>query len=144
MTRSLTRDSRRAASWANVWRGTTEAACSSFSRFTSITESGLIRPRIFFTSAIIRTIAWIPFLGRSGAFNQTVIGLGLATRPLIARAHAAGLAVHVWTVNDAETMNSLLDLGADGIMTDQIELLRKVMIDRGQWNPRAGAGDCEA
>jgi putative spermidine/putrescine transport system permease protein len=36
----------------------------------------------FFTSAIIRTIAWIPFLGRSGAFNQTVIALGITSRPL--------------------------------------------------------------
>jgi putative spermidine/putrescine transport system permease protein len=36
----------------------------------------------FFTSAIIRTIAWIPFLGRSGAFNQAVIALGLTSRPL--------------------------------------------------------------
>jgi len=36
----------------------------------------------FFTSAIIRTIAWIPFLGRNGAFNQTVMGLGLTSRPL--------------------------------------------------------------
>jgi putative spermidine/putrescine transport system permease protein len=36
----------------------------------------------FFTSAIIRTIAWIPFLGRSGAFNQAVMALGLTPRPL--------------------------------------------------------------
>lgn len=36
----------------------------------------------FFTSAIIRTIAWIPFLGRNGAFNQTLMGIGLTTRPL--------------------------------------------------------------
>ena len=36
----------------------------------------------FFTSAIIRTIAWIPFLGRNGAFNQAVMGLGLTSRPL--------------------------------------------------------------
>jgi putative spermidine/putrescine transport system permease protein len=36
----------------------------------------------FFTSAIIRTIAWIPFLGRSGAFNQALISLGLTARPL--------------------------------------------------------------
>jgi len=36
----------------------------------------------FFTSAIIRTIAWIPFLGRSGAFNQAVMGLGLTSQPL--------------------------------------------------------------
>jgi putative spermidine/putrescine transport system permease protein len=36
----------------------------------------------FFTSAIIRTIAWIPFLGRSGAFNQALMALNLTTRPL--------------------------------------------------------------
>jgi putative spermidine/putrescine transport system permease protein len=36
----------------------------------------------FFTSAIIRTIAWIPFLGRSGAFNQALMGLHLTTHPL--------------------------------------------------------------
>jgi putative spermidine/putrescine transport system permease protein len=36
----------------------------------------------FFTSAIIRTIAWIPFLGRSGAFNQALMGLHITTRPL--------------------------------------------------------------
>jgi glycerophosphoryl diester phosphodiesterase len=66
------------------------------------------------------------------------IPISLASAPLIARAHDAGLDVHVWTVNDASVMNSLLDLGADGIMTDQTELLREVLISRGQWHPRAG------
>lgn len=36
----------------------------------------------FFTSAIIRTIAWIPFLGRNGAFNQFVMATGLTSQPL--------------------------------------------------------------
>ncbi len=36
----------------------------------------------FWTSGIIRTIAWIPFLGRNGAFNQIVMGLGLTSQPL--------------------------------------------------------------
>ncbi|MDQ8728866.1 ABC transporter permease [Bradyrhizobium sp. LHD-71] len=36
----------------------------------------------FFTSAIIRTMAWIPFLGRSGVFNQAVMGLGFTSQPL--------------------------------------------------------------
>jgi len=36
----------------------------------------------FFTSAIIRTIAWIPFLGRNGAFNQFIMGIGFASQPL--------------------------------------------------------------
>jgi putative spermidine/putrescine transport system permease protein len=36
----------------------------------------------FWTSGIIRTIAWIPFLGRNGAFNQLLMGLGLTSQPL--------------------------------------------------------------
>lgn len=62
----------------------------------------------------------------------------LATEATIARAHAAGLAVHVWTVNDKDAMKRLLDRGVDGIMTDQTETLREVLIGRGQWHPRRG------
>lgn len=36
----------------------------------------------FWTSGIIRTIAWIPFLGRNGAFNQILMGLGITSHPL--------------------------------------------------------------
>jgi glycerophosphoryl diester phosphodiesterase len=60
----------------------------------------------------------------------------LATRPVIWRAHAAGLHVHVWTVNDRPAMQALLDLGADGIMTDDLHALRDVLQARGQWHPR--------
>jgi glycerophosphoryl diester phosphodiesterase len=45
--------------------------------------------------------------------------------------------VHVWTVNDPAVMTSLLDLGADGIMTDRTEVLRDVLISRGEWRPAA-------
>ncbi|MFD9887544.1 glycerophosphodiester phosphodiesterase [Streptomyces alboflavus] len=48
-------------------------------------------------------------------------------------AHARGLQVHVWTINDADRMHALLDLGVDGIMTDHIETLRDVLKDRGTW-----------
>ncbi len=36
----------------------------------------------FWTSGIIRTIAWIPFLGRNGAFNQALIALHVTDKPL--------------------------------------------------------------
>lgn len=36
----------------------------------------------FWTSGIIRTIAWIPFLGRNGVFNQMMIEFRFTDRPL--------------------------------------------------------------
>lgn len=42
----------------------------------------------------------------------------LATRELIDHAHAHGVAVHVWTINDLPQIGSLIDLGVDGIVTD--------------------------
>jgi len=37
---------------------------------------------------------------------------------VVEAAHAAGLAVHVWTINDEAAMEELLDVGVDGIITD--------------------------
>jgi glycerophosphoryl diester phosphodiesterase len=50
-------------------------------------------------------------------------------------AHRRGLAVHVWTIDDAEEMERLLDLGVDGIMTDRPSVLKDVLQRRGAWNP---------
>lgn len=36
----------------------------------------------FWTSGIIRTIAWIPFLGRNGAFNTLLMGMHVTDQPL--------------------------------------------------------------
>lgn len=52
---------------------------------------------------------------------------------LIRRAHAAGLHVHVWTVDDPQDMRFLLECGVDGLMTDRTDILRDVLLRRGDW-----------
>ena len=64
--------------------------------------------------------------------------LTVASRRLVRRAHAAGLQVHVWTIDDPIEMNTLLDRGVDGIMTDRTDILRDVLRVRGQWNGPEG------
>lgn len=51
----------------------------------------------------------------------------VVTADFVARAHRSGLLVHVWTINDEQTMQSLLDLGVDGIVTDDVELGLEVL-----------------
>lgn len=60
-------------------------------------------------------------------------GVPVVDHRFVRTAHAHGLQVHVWTVNEPERMHRLLDLGVDGIMTDHIDILRTVMEDRGLW-----------
>lgn len=59
--------------------------------------------------------------------------LTVVSAATLAAAHDAGRQVHVWTVNDVATMNRLLDLGVDGIVTDRADLLRDVLRERSWW-----------
>lgn len=57
----------------------------------------------------------------------------VATPGLVRRAHAAGKHVHVWTIDEPDEMHTLLDRGVDGLFTDRTDLLKAVLIERGQW-----------
>jgi glycerophosphoryl diester phosphodiesterase len=66
----------------------------------------------------------------------------VTTPGFVRRAHDAGLHVHVWTgeessqwvaIDDPESMETLLDMGVDGLITDRTDLLKEVLIRRGQW-----------
>jgi glycerophosphoryl diester phosphodiesterase len=60
-------------------------------------------------------------------FGDTV----LVDEAFVAAAHGAGMAVHVWTVDEEPEMELLADLGVDGIMTDRPAKLAAVLRRRG-------------
>ncbi len=55
----------------------------------------------------------------------------IVTERFVEAAHRVGLPVHVWTINDEATIDDLLDLDVDGIMSDDLRLLRAVFTRRG-------------
>ena len=59
--------------------------------------------------------------------------LRVVTPRLLDTAHRAGIQVHVWTVDEPSDIASLLDMGVDGIMSDDTRALRSVMVERGVW-----------
>ena len=58
------------------------------------------------------------------------------TPALVADAHARGLAVLAWTVNEPADMERLIDMGVDGIITDYPDRLRRVAKEHGLPLPR--------
>jgi len=41
--------------------------------------------------------------------------------------------VIAWTINDANEITRLIDLGIDGIMTDKISALKEILIKKNLW-----------
>lgn len=58
-------------------------------------------------------------------------GRPLVTPEFLAHAHRHGLEVHVWTINERAEMERLLDLGADGLVTDHPGRLFELLRERG-------------
>lgn len=74
----------------------------------------------------------------NGLYQQNVHALQIPTedsninlmdRKIIHGANRRGMDVHYWTINDVETMEALIELGADGIMTDRPDLLLELLED---------------
>lgn len=62
-------------------------------------------------------VAWSPYYGDLDAAKMRI-------------AKALGLKVVVWTVNDAEAAERMLELGVDGIISDRPDLMKKLVEER--------------
>ncbi|CAM5602213.1 glycerophosphodiester phosphodiesterase [Streptomyces pilosus] len=115
----------------------------SFSEARVVRAQRLAGPRLATSYGIrgvlgLRLRSWgLPAAVRRSAVAAQVpeeqSGVRVVDRRFVRAAHACGLQVHVWTVNEPERIHRLLDLEVDGIMTDHIDTLREVMEDRGIW-----------
>ncbi|MCU9613430.1 glycerophosphodiester phosphodiesterase [Caldibacillus lycopersici] len=65
--------------------------------------------------------------------SYTIKGIkfNLLTDSLLQDAHKRNMAVYYWTINDADQMRELIEMGVDGIMTDHPELLIQVLKEEG-------------
>lgn len=94
------------------------------------------------TSAGWVSTAMMVLLGRSCDVDCLQVPVRQGPIPVvrpgfIARCHAAGMQVHVWVVDDPAEMHRLLDMGVDGLMTDDAAALAAVMAERSVW-PQTG------
>jgi glycerophosphoryl diester phosphodiesterase len=62
------------------------------------------------------------------------VNQNMASPAFVRRAHAAGKAVFVWTINDALSLSRWMSMGVDGVITDEPALARKILDQRAQLN----------
>lgn len=84
----------------------------------------------------VTTLTVLNFIGLGGTVSPSYAalqvpiasrGIPVVTDAFVRTAHARGLAVHVWTINDQAEMERLLALGVDGIMTDRPDVLLRLL-----------------
>ena len=90
-----------------------------------ITSAGIKDALVFYVSALLGLKGYEPpctvlqiFYGKP----YFRFGVNLATARVINYAHAHGMAVQYWTVNDEEDIRYLKSVGADAVMTDYVRL----------------------
>jgi len=98
---------------------------------TSISSRGAIA-----AVSAARTAGGLPALRRilrdvhAVQFPVSILRMSTITPRTIAAFHAAGVEVHIWTINDEPTMERLLDLGVDGLVSDRADLAMGVLARR--------------
>lgn len=114
---------------AAVMRLTRPVTTSSGERSTASFRAAAQLPPLLRSTVTARSLRGIDGL----QVPTTMHGIEIVTATSLAAAHEIGKFVHVWTINDAAEMDRLLALGVDGIVTDRADVLKDVLVRRGEW-----------
>ena len=98
----------------------------------------LVPDEFMYSPDIIGVAKYYAFmtLGAEALFGERIaalqistgeLGFDFATKRMVDSAHARGVAVQYWTIDDEDEMRMLIALGTDGIMTDNPSVLKKVL-----------------
>lgn len=92
-------------------------------------------PELLALRLLPRLLGWFTTLGGAvcAQVPERQYGARITTPAFVRAAHRRGMQVHVWTVDDPADITRLLDAGIDGIITDRPDILKDVLIERGQW-----------
>lgn len=85
--------------------------------------TALVGGKVGFSPAVRRSLRGLVAV----QVPERALGMRVTTARMLRRLHAAGVEVHVWTVNDPVRMRELLTLGVDGIVTDRADLALEVV-----------------
>ncbi len=108
-----------------------------FDRYTELQKSGMVPDTFMYSPAYDSATAFfvLQMLKLDLFYTDKIcvfqlpteeLGFSLATKGLVNAAHRHNLSVHYWTINDENEMRQLINIGADGIMTDYPHRLKAV------------------
>lgn len=84
--------------------------------------------RLFLIASHLRLSRFVTSPGVALQIPTAAAGFDLTDRHFLATARARGLKIQYWTINDPKEMRRLVDLGADGIMTDYVQRFDKAWV----------------
>ncbi len=123
-----------------AYRPHDELLVSSFNN-DSITRIRAIDPDIPTALVVFDVVSVDQLIDRSTFHGHRAVNPHTAAvdRSFVEKAHAVGLAVNVWTVNEPEQVAELRRIGVDGVITDDPAMARRV-IDDGRATVSTGTG----
>ena len=107
------------------------------------TSAGKLEIFAFWLGSRAGLSRWLPIDYDALQVPVRFAGLEVVNAAFVEAAHQNGLQVHVWTIDDVEQMRWLIELGVDGIMTDEPARLAELARARGLM-PDTGIGRGDA